>query len=581
MMPAAGAPSSLPPSRDGAPGFFSEQLQRAAVEAGTSGAAEETPAVGSNAASPFSANLRMPASVLPVGVSEPAIPIVGADGNVQSSLALPGGVPSDVSLIRSPINNRKGAATASDSALSGARGSSRKSSPDTPTSSAPANPFLSINILPSSQNAVPVSVSGNASDVANRPSPDFLPASSATPITSPIPVATPVIQTGGASVNTKSANNTDPDPSQNAATANQTPSAPAGAFVLANVLPSNQNSTPSQVPASRNASGIDGQPTQRLLQTEGSDPTIRTTIHPDTPFTSNVGDLAFAAKIKTSDAAGQTPGHSASSIVTAGPASQIGKNTGEASAKQGDSGYEQQENPASQTSASDSSAAKPSFRKDEPADAAPGATGSKTVESNAVQTTAADPGSGQPNITVLAQTIPQSASAGVLNEPRSASAPQSGAPVEQTHILLDKTAQASSPAKSISLQVEGPSGQTIDIRIASRATDLNVAVRAGDDNVAQNLRQGLGDLETHLAQNGYRAETWHPGHSGSTEPVAAGSNSSSSSSSQQQSQSGHGSQQNRQQRDNNPSNRPRWVNEMAASLKSESTEKGNQNGIAS
>jgi hypothetical protein len=359
---------------------------------------------------------------------------------------------------------------------------------------------------------------------------------------------------------------------------------PADAFVLANVLPSNQNSTPSQVPASHNASGIDGQPSQALLQTGGSD-SIRTAIHSNTPFTSNVGDLAFAARIKPSGVGGQTPGHSASSIVTVGPASQTGKIIGEASAKQGDSGSEQQQNPASQTSPSESSAAKPLFRKEEPADAASGVAGSKTIESNTAQPTSADAGSGQPNTTILAQAIPQSASAGVLNEPRAASAPQSSAPVEQTHVLLDKTAQASSPARSISLQVEGPSGQTIDIRIASRSNDLNVAVRAGDDNVAQSLRQGLGDLETHLAQNGYRAETWHPGHSGSsTEPVAPGSNSSSDSSSQQspqqQSQSGHGSQQNRQQRDNNPSNRPRWVNELASSLKSQSTEKGNQNGIA-
>jgi hypothetical protein len=107
---------------------------------------------------------------------------------------------------------------------------------------------------------------------------------------------------------------------------------------------------------------------------------------------------------------------------------------------------------------------------------------------------------------------------------------------------------------------------------------LNVAVRAGDDNVAQNLRQGLGDLENRLAQNGYHSETWHPGHSGSTTEPAAPANNSSHSSSQQQSQPGNGSQQNRGQRDNNPSNRPRWVNELASSLKTQSTEKGNENG---
>jgi hypothetical protein len=145
---------------------------------------------------------------------------------------------------------------------------------------------------------------------------------------------------------------------------------------------------------------------------------------------------------------------------------------------------------------------------------------------------------------------------------------------------LDKPSQAASPARSISLQVEGASGQTVDIRIAARSGDLDVAVRAGDNNVAQNLRQGLGDLESRLAQNGYHAETWHPGHSGSTTEPAAPASNSSNSSSQQQSQSGPGSQQNRGQRDNNPSNRPRWVNELASSLKTQSAEKGNENGIS-
>jgi hypothetical protein len=98
--------------------------------------------------------------------------------------------------------------------------------------------------------------------------------------------------------------------------------------------------------------------------------------------------------------------------------------------------------------------------------------------------------------------------------------------------------------------------------------------------VAQDLRQGLGDLESRLAQSGYHAETWHPGHNGSTtEPAASGSNSSNSPS-QQQSQSGSGwSQQNRGQRDNNPSNRPRWVNQLTSALNAGSTEKGNANGI--
>ncbi len=191
----------------------------------------------------------------------------------------------------------------------------------------------------------------------------------------------------------------------------------------------------------------------------------------------------------------------------------------------------------------------------------------------------------EPSAASSPQPVLQSVTTTVPHELRSTTPSPTAAPAESvarpdpTHILLDKPSQVTTPARNISLQVEGASGQTVDIKIASRSGDLNVAVRASDDNVGQNLRQGLGDLESRLAQNGYHAETWHPGHSGSTiEPAAPGSNSSHSSS-QQQSHSGSGSQQNRGQRDNNSSNRPRWVNELAASLKNQSTEKGNENGI--
>ena len=257
----------------------------------------------------------------------------------------------------------------------------------------------------------------------------------------------------------------------------------------------------------------------------------------------------------------------ASSIAHGDSGSQTVKSTGEASAKDGDSGHDEPDNSAAQASTSLSSTTKPSPRKDE-ADSATNA-----VEPNAGPATQLIPQS--VNISV-----PVSGEPGVHRPTPSPHRPtQSPTVPEPVHGPPEAPNQTNSPARTISLQVEGVSGQTVDIRIAARPGDLNVAVRSGDAAIAQDLRQGLGDLESRLAQSGYHAETWHPGHGSTTEPSSPGGNSSNSSS-QQQSQSGSGwSQQNRGQRDNNPSNRPRWVNQLASTLKAESTEKGNANGI--
>jgi len=146
------------------------------------------------------------------------------------------------------------------------------------------------------------------------------------------------------------------------------------------------------------------------------------------------------------------------------------------------------------------------------------------------------------------------------------------------NVELVKPDPQPTPARNISLQVEVKPGETVDIRIAARQDGLNVAVGAGGGEITQSLRQGLGDLESRLAQGGYHAETWHPGHTG---PAAETSNNPSNSSSQQQPQqhSGSGwSQQNRGQREN-PSNKPKWLNELEFTMNSQPTDKGNENGI--
>ncbi len=337
--------------------------------------------------------------------------------------------------------------------------------------------------------------------------------------------------------------------------------------------PSDQNSdprasTPVQVPAAANVSVIASQPSPALLDMESSLAST-SAIQTYAALSPSGGQLAFVARIKPESAAlpqQMLPASGPGSVSHGVPYSQVVNTAGETSAKEGDTGHDQPENgePVSMTAA-----AKSPVRKDDP-----------DTTASAVE----------PNVPPVAQTIPQALTTSLPAQPglQASLAPpvQSAAAPETAHALLDRPLQAPSPARNISLQVEAASGETVDIRMSARSGDLNVAVRAGDDNMAQNLRQGLGDLETRLAQSGYHAETWHPGHSGSTpEPAAPAGNSSNSSSQQQQqqqqSQSGSGgSQQNRGERDNNPSNRPQWVNQLASTLKAESTEKGNDNGIA-
>jgi hypothetical protein len=581
-----GTPLSPPPGEGGAPGFI-EQLQRATAQAGNSGFAEASPPAVINASSQE-----------PVSIAALVKPGAKADWDDElfptwSDIPTPSGKQTQPA-----VNTGKELVTTS------------VADPHTPTSGNSADVR---NLIPAQPPAY-----GNASALASQPSltllqtggpvtgtlptrtgeasnpsigeppfaarikaggvagqPRSVRASLAIPTASGDPALQGVKATGGATSKEPAATNSGSVPAatrgsdHRAVPGNEASGAVADPSAPASGLPSDQNTdlrnlVPVQTPASSSVPELASQASLALLTMDVS-VAAALPIRTDAASNLSVGDLAFAARIKPEGPIVQ-PASAFHLIANGSPASQSVKATGEATAKDRDSGSDDRENsapPASSSASSSVSAAKPSFRKEEVAD------GSANVV--------------EPNAAPLTQTIPQSVSTGVPDEPRLAAPPapaaQSVAQPEPTHVLLDKPSQATSPARSISLQVEGASGQTVDIRIAARSGDLDVAVRAGDDNVAQNLRQGLGDLESRLAQNGYHAETWHPGHSGSTTEPAAPASNSSNSSSHQQSQSGPGSQQNRGQRDNNSSNKPRWVNELASSLKAQSTEKGNENGI--
>lgn len=327
--------------------------------------------------------------------------------------------------------------------------------------------------------------------------------------------------------------------------------------------------TPAEAPDSSTTSAVASTASMELLDREGSLASAWQ-IQTYAPVNPVAGQLAFAARIRPEVAAPPAQHLTTSGISSSARdvvSSQPVKSTGETSAKDSDTGDDEPQDTATPWPSSMSPASKSLSGKD------------------AVASTA---NSVEPNTVPPAQPIPQPLSTSIPVQQRfesdlqanTSNPVQSAAVPEPVHPLLDRPVQASSSARNISLQVEAASGQTVDIRLSTRSGDLNVAVRAGDDDTVQNLRQGLGDLETRLAQSGYHADSWHPSHNGSATEPAAPANNQSNSSFQQQSQSGSGSsQQNRGQRNNDPSNRPQWFKQLASSLKAESTDKGNTNGI--
>jgi hypothetical protein len=137
------------------------------------------------------------------------------------------------------------------------------------------------------------------------------------------------------------------------------------------------------------------------------------------------------------------------------------------------------------------------------------------------------------------------------------------------------------PLKDVSLSVEPVQGQKVEIRVVERAGEVRVAVHAPNSEVAQGLRQNLSELSDRLTETGYHTETWRP--AASEAPATASDNKNSSGhpgggDSQQQQNS---SQQGRGQREQNQSNRPRWVQEFETSLTTGTASTGDSNGFSS
>ncbi len=143
--------------------------------------------------------------------------------------------------------------------------------------------------------------------------------------------------------------------------------------------------------------------------------------------------------------------------------------------------------------------------------------------------------------------------------------------------------KATTPLKDISLQVNQPGNERVDIRVVQQGNEVHVSVHSGDSSLTSGLRQGLSELQSKLEETGYRSEMWRPGASA---PVAAAPASQESGNHPRggdgQPQQG-GSQQDSGRRNQNQSNRnqsnqnqssPRWVEALKSSVGEEKSSGG-------
>jgi hypothetical protein len=165
-------------------------------------------------------------------------------------------------------------------------------------------------------------------------------------------------------------------------------------------------------------------------------------------------------------------------------------------------------------------------------------------------------------------------------QPATASAPATqAAPIaQQTEAPAspaESVAKPAAPLKDISLQVNQPGKEPVDVRVVQQGSEVRVSVHSGDASLNSGLRQGLSELQGRLEETGYRSEMWRPG--ASIAPVTAAPSAQASSNQSRggdgQPQQG-GSQQESGRRNPNQSNQPRWVEELESSLGGEKSSGG-------
>jgi hypothetical protein len=154
---------------------------------------------------------------------------------------------------------------------------------------------------------------------------------------------------------------------------------------------------------------------------------------------------------------------------------------------------------------------------------------------------------------------------GLTGSPR----PTSAAAAAAEDLTPTRPEVPAAPMKDISVRIQSEQGENVDIRILHRAGDVQIAVTSASGETTQGLRHGLSELSDRLNATGFHAETWHPGQTVTAADNTADSGNSQQQQSQGDSQSHSGwSQQQGGRRDDNQSNRPRWIEELESNISS-------------
>jgi len=209
------------------------------------------------------------------------------------------------------------------------------------------------------------------------------------------------------------------------------------------------------------------------------------------------------------------------------------------------------------------------------------ASANKKIETAGQDETAApaEPHASMPAVTGAVERTAEPASAPAPSAHATPAAPRAEAPASGP----ENVSKPSTPLKNISLQVNQPGNERVDVRVVQQGTEVRVSVHSGDATLNSGLRQGLSDLQSRLEETGYRSEMWRPGTS--TAPVASAASPQASTNHSRggdgQPQQQGGSQQEGSRRNPNPSNQPRWVEELESSFAAGENSTGGFYGFSS
>jgi hypothetical protein len=120
------------------------------------------------------------------------------------------------------------------------------------------------------------------------------------------------------------------------------------------------------------------------------------------------------------------------------------------------------------------------------------------------------------------------------------------------------------PLRDLSVQMGQAADQRVEVRLTQRGSELHVTVSTANLDLSRGLRQGIPEVVTRLSESGFRTETWHPGATATavTAATEAGNASSDFQRQDPQSRGGTHQQDQQQQRGQQHTDRPKWLEEL-------------------